>query len=234
MDLTNPIIKVIKTADGSNTLYHEQYNEIYHSRHGAYQESMHVFIEAGLKHIETLFGVAETVNILEVGFGTGLNCILSYIHKKNKLDYTGVDVLPIQWSVIKQLGYPQFLAIEKVATVYQQIIEAPWDKIFLLNNWFTLTKLHTSLFDLSFRKKFHLIYFDAFAPTTQAAMWQKAVFEKLYTTLIEGGCLVTYCAKGVVRRNMQQAGFEVEKIPGPPGKREMLRAKKIISKTNSK
>ncbi len=232
MDTTNPLIKVIKTADGSNTLYHEQYNEIYHSRHGAFQESMHVFIEAGLKPMQAHFGNEETLNILEVGFGTGLNCILTYLHNQGKIDYTGIDILPIPWTTIQQLEFDKLPAIQNYATTYQQIIEQAWNKSTSLKSQFNLTKWLSSLFTINFTKQFHLIYFDAFAPSTQATMWQQAIFEKLYGTLVEGGSLVTYCAKGQVRRNMLQAGYAVEKIPGPPGKREMLRASKFLLKKN--
>lgn len=226
MDLTNPIIKVIKTADGSNTLYHQQYNEIYHSRHGAYQESMHVFIEAGLKHVKTAFNAEKTMHILEVGFGTGLNCILSFIHKTKALNYTGLDTLPIPWSTIQQLQYDVLPDVKNYASLYQQIMEHAWDKKLSLENKGCLTKIAASVFDIDFKNSFHLIYFDAFAPNTQPLMWEIPLFEKLFIALKEGGCLVTYCAKGQVRRNMIQAGFQVERIPGPAGKREMLRALK--------
>jgi len=220
---------VIKTEDGSNTLYHQQYNEIYHSRHGAYQESMHVFIDAGLKHIETTLSSEKTIRILEVGFGTGLNCILSFIHKIKTINYTGVDTLPLPWSTIKQLQYDALPEIKNYATLYQQIMDHTWGIPFLIEHKDRLNKIEDSIFDVNFQNTFHLIYFDAFAPTAQAEMWEIPLFEKLFTALEEGGCLVTYCAKGQVRRNMQQAGFQVEKIPGPPGKREMLRVFKILT-----
>lgn len=229
MNLNNSIIKVIKTEDGSNTLYHQQYNEIYHSRHGAYQESMHVFIDAGLKHIETALSSEKTIRILEVGFGTGLNCILSFINKTKTINYTGVDTLPIPWSTIKQLQYATLPEIKDYANLYQQIIEHTWGIPFYTEHKDRLNKIEHSIFDINFQNTFHLIYFDAFAPTAQAQMWEISLFEKLFTALEEGGCLVTYCAKGQVRRNMQHAGFNVEKIPGPPGKREMLRAFKVIA-----
>jgi len=221
MDLINPLIKVINTADGSNTLYHERYQEIYHSRHGAYQESMHVFIETGLKHIESRF---NEVQVLEIGFGTGLNCILTYQHKTSIVHYTGIDTFPINWSTIEALRYTQLPWLEKESNIYQQIINSQWNDTHQIGPNFKLKKIKNSIFKVNLKKKFHLIYFDAFAPATQPEMWQQSLFEKLYTYMITGGCLVTYCAKGQVRRNLEQAQFSVEKMPGPVGKREMLRA----------
>jgi len=223
MDLINPLIKVIKTKDGSNTLYHNQFNEIYHSRHGAYNESMHVFIQMGLHFMAQSF---KPLKILEVGFGTGLNCILSLVHKRTKIEYTGIDTFPINWATIEALDYAGLQGILNFKQAYRTIIETAWNTAFELNPEFSFTKLNTSIFEIDFTNSYHLIYFDAFAPGIQPAMWETPVFKKLYEILEDNGCLVTYCAKGQVRRNLQAAGFSVDRVEGPPGKREMLRAVK--------
>lgn len=215
-------IQVIKTADGSNTFFHKNYNEIYHSRHGAFAEAMHVFIEAGLNYVSDKF---EIIRILEVGFGSGLNCFLTYLNKSDsqKIEYVGLDTLPLAWPLVKQLSINQAIT-ENNITSYQQIIDVPWNKKNTISDNFDLTKKENSLLDCPLQQKFNLIYFDAFAPTAQAEMWTQEIFKHLAVHTEKNGVLVTYCAKGQVRRNMIAAGYSVEKIAGPPGKREMLRA----------
>jgi len=217
-------IQVIKTADGSNTFYHKEFNEIYHSRHGAYAEAMHVFIEAGLNYASNHF---KDLHILEIGFGSGLNCFLTNVHqsKGTSIEYDGLDTLPLPWSLIEKLAinHPSF---NNKISVYKQIIDAHWNESTLIDKMFSLKKIAKSLLNLPLQKKYNLIYFDAFAPTAQPEMWTLDVFNHLSENTMQGGVLVTYCAKGQVRRNMIEAGFRVEKIAGPPGKREMLRAVK--------
>lgn len=223
MNDTLSIVQVIKTKDGSNTLLHHQYNEIYHSRNGAYSEAMHVFVNAGLTHQLQSF---NTVNILEIGFGSGLNCILSLAHNTKKIHYTGVDVLPIEWNTIAELGYPTLEKIEAVEADYKRIINADWNSKFIVNDDFTLTKLSNCLLSMELPQQYNLVYFDAFAPNVQPNMWKIDVFDKIYQSLETGAVLVTYCAKGQVKRDLMEVGFTIEKLEGPPGKREMIRATK--------
>jgi len=219
-------IQVIKTADGSNTFYHKDFNEIYHSRHGAYTEAMHVFINAGLKHSADKF---EELSILEVGFGTGLNCILTYLHKNKatKINYTGIDTFPLAWNMVQKLAINQ-IEIANNLQIFQSIIDSPWNESILIEENFSLLKRAVSLIESPLQQKFNIIYFDAFAPTAQAEMWTTDIFNHIAAHTIKDGVLVTYCAKGQVRRNIIEAGFSVERIEGPPGKREMIRATKII------
>jgi len=217
------IVKVIKTKDGSNTLLHHQYNEIYHSRHGAYSEAMHVFIKAGLQYQLQHF---NELNILEVGFGSGLNCILSLVNNTKIINYTGIDVLPIAWNTIVELGYPSLKNIKAVEPDYKKMIEADWNSEIMINECFRLKKISGCFLETGLNQKFNLVYFDAFAPTVQPGMWHINVFEKIYKRLKTGAVLVTYCAKGQVKRDLIEVGFTVEKLEGPPGKREMIRATK--------
>jgi len=214
-------VQVIKTKDGSNTLLHHQYNEIYHSRHGAYSEAMHVFVNAGLNYQLQQF---STVNILEVGFGSGLNCILSLVHNTKNINYTGIDVLPIEWDTIVDLGYPLLKKIEPVKHNYKKMITASWNNSLVINDCFKLLKLSNCILDFEFTQNYNLVYFDAFAPNVQPAMWDINVFDKIFKCLEVGAVLVTYCAKGQVKRDLIEVGFTVEKLEGPPGKREMIRA----------
>lgn len=214
-------VQVIKTKDGSNTLLHHQYNEIYHSRNGAYSEAMHVFVNAGLNYQLQQF---STINILEVGFGSGLNCILSLVYNTKNINYTGIDVLPIGWDTIVELGYPLLKEIEPVMDSYQKMIIANWNNSLMVNDCFNLLKLSTCILDVEFTQKYNLVYFDAFAPNVQPLMWDIDVFDKIYSSLEIGAVLVTYCAKGQVKRDLIEVGFTVEKLEGPPGKREMIRA----------
>jgi len=215
------MIQVIKTKDGSNTLLNHQYNEIYHSRHGAYSEAMHVFVNAGLCYqLEKFY----TINILEVGFGSGLNCILSLLHNTKNINYTGIDVLPIEWNTIVELGYPLLNEIETVKDSYKNIITAGWNNGLAINSSFKLLKLANCILDVELNQKYNLVYFDAFAPNVQPEMWHIDVFDKIFNCLEVGSILVTYCAKGQVKRDLTEVGFTVEKLEGPPGKREMIRA----------
>lgn len=217
------IVQVIKTKDGSNTLLHHQYNEIYHSRHGAFSEAMHVFVNAGLQHQLQHF---NTVNILEVGFGSGLNCILSLVHNTKQINYTGVDVLPIDWDTIVELGYPALEKVKAFESDYEKMVKGEWNTELFINDNFKLLKLSDCFLDIEFNQKFNLVYFDAFAPNVQPDMWQINIFNKIFNYLETGAVLVTYCAKGQVKRDLIEVGFTVKKLEGPPGKREMIRAVK--------
>lgn len=218
--------EIIITADGSVTIAIPQLHVTYHSKHGAIQESMHVFIEAGLK---PLLHQQETINLFEMGFGTGLNALLSLIEAEKhqqKINYQAVEAFPLEKEIVGGLNYCEQLHQPQLKPLFEQLHASPWNQSINLTPWFTLQKDHTTLFNLSTAQLFNLIYYDAFAPNAQPELWTVDAFTQLFNMLTAGGILVTYCSKGDVRRAMQAAGFSIEKIPGPPGKREMVRARK--------
>ena len=225
---------IIKTADGSHSLFVEELNEHYHSIHGAIQESKHVFIEAGLKQFIPTTELPDAkkgdpLKILEIGLGTGLNAFLTFIESKQsaiKIDYTAIEPYPVNADLINRLNYVQLLEMQINQPVFDAIHTSEWEKPILLSNEFTFYKIKKKLQELTLEKKYHLIYFDAFGPSVQPEMWSEEVFVKLFEATEPGGCLVTYCAKGEVKRTLKKVGFTVESLQGPPGKREMIRAKK--------
>lgn len=219
-------IQIELTLDGSNTLYVPSFEEHYHSVNGAIQESNHVFIDAGFSKIDK-----NSLNIFEVGFGTGLNSILTYMkaQQENKVvNYTTIEKYPLSIDLINKLNYTsKITALDK--EIYSKIHTSDWQVNIAISDNFTLRKLQCDLInlDLDIEHQFDLIYFDAFAPDKQPEMWTNEVFEYLYGNTSPGGVLTTYCAKGSVRRLLQNVGYTVERLAGPPGKREMLRATKI-------
>ena len=217
-------MNIEQTADGSCTLYVPELDEHYHSVKGALTESQHIFIDMGLKHCPL-----PTPRILEIGLGTGLNCFLTLLtaeEEKRHIHYTGIERFPLNMEVIRQLDYPSLIGSGHEED-YFHIHQAPWEEDAVLSPWFTLHKIEGDFTNYTFEKGYDIIYFDAFAPEKQPEMWNQALFDGLYNVLNEGGILTTYCAKGVVRRMLQAAGFIVERLPGPPGgKREILRATK--------
>lgn len=217
-------MKLEQTADGSYTLYVPELDEHYHSVKGALTESQHIFIDMGLKHSSVW-----NPRILEIGFGTGLNAFLSLItaeEMKKHIHFTSIERYPLSLEIIHQLDYPSIIN-RGHATDYLAIHEAPWEEDAQLTPWFTLHKIESDFTNYRFEKGYDIIYFDAFAPEKQPEMWKQSLFDALYEVLNEGGVLTTYCAKGVVRRMLQSAGFKVERLQGPPGgKREILRATK--------
>ncbi len=223
-------LKIQVTDDGSTTLFSEQFNEIYHSRHGAWQESQHVFIEAGLKHQSQQL---PQINLLEVGFGTGLNALLTLAYlqeinpKEIKIYYTGLEPLPVGIALIKELHFPQMAENTELLALLEKIHQVKWEQAQAITPNFELTKINTSLQTWQASTQFDLVYFDAFAPSKHPEMWEQDIFEKLYEIMNPKGVLVTYCAKGSVKRNLKAAGFAIEALPGPPRKREMTRATKI-------
>lgn len=218
------MMELERTADGSYTLYVPELDEHYHSVKGALTESQHIFIEMGLKH-----SPAPEPRILEIGLGTGLNAFLTLIaaeEMQRKVHYTGIERYPLAEETLRQLDYPGIIG-KKHEEDYYAIHQAPWEKETNLSPWFTLHKIEGDFTRHTFQKGYDIIYFDAFAPEKQPEMWEQALFNTLYNVLNEGGILTTYCAKGIVRRMLQTAGFTVERLPGPPGgKREILRATK--------
>lgn len=217
--------QIITTKDGSKTLYLPDLYEHYHSNHGALQEAMHVFIRSGWDEIKS-----NHVNILEVGFGSGLNAIITVIASKNenkKVNYSGLEAFPVTQEEVDLLGYADLEDISPVKSDFYKLHSSKWDVPQEINELFTLTKIQQKMENyIPEKESFDLIYFDAFGPRAQPFMWTIDVLQKMYDALSTNGIFVTYCAKGDVRRSLISLGFEVEKIPGPPGKREMLRARK--------
>ncbi|RFC54501.1 SAM-dependent methyltransferase [Brumimicrobium aurantiacum] len=217
--------QIITTKDGSKSLYLPDLYENYHSDHGALQESMHVFIQSGWKEVDL-----ETVRVLEIGFGTGLNAIITLkagIEDKKTVKYTGLEAFPVTVEEVDLLEYDQLEGIEDVQDEFKKMHAVNWDEDVEITDAFTLTKVKQKMeVFIPEKEGFDLVYFDAFGPRAQPFMWTNDVLQKMYDALSTNGVFVTYCAKGDVRRSLISLGFEVEKIPGPPGKREMLRARK--------
>jgi tRNA U34 5-methylaminomethyl-2-thiouridine-forming methyltransferase MnmC len=215
--------KVIITHDGSSSIYLPEWNEHYHSIHGAIQEAYHVFIKNGL----SLFKDEKSIELLEIGFGTGLNAFITLIEGEKinlSINYTGIEAYPVSLEEMKQLNYLALLDAKKKELAFVKMHEGNWGEKLMISDNFSLTKRQQKFQDVSERNKYNLIYFDAFGARVQPELWTETIFEQMFESLEEGGVLVTYAAKGSVRRAMLNSGFEVEKLPGPPGKREMLRA----------
>lgn len=215
--------KIFITEDGSSSVYNETLQETYHSKYGAVKESLHVFIAAGLQYV--LQEGYTHIRIFEMGFGTGLNVLLTHLYKqKATIDYTSIELYPLSQEIMQELNYKTVL--ENSEEMFSAIKNANWEQETSIQEGFILEKKAISLADFESHKKYDLIYYDAFAPEIQAELWTEEVFQKMYNLLNSKGILVTYCAKGSVRRAMQKAGFVVERLPGPPPKREMLRGRK--------
>ena len=218
--------EIITTKDGSKTIQLSDWNEQYHSKHGAILEGRHVFIKTGL-YYWLAQNQDKEVSILEIGFGTGLNALLNLIEastKKIPINYTGIEAFPVLPSEIKQLNYAEILNIPKED--FLRLHQTEWEKTVKITAEFQLLKRKQQFSEIEDKASFDLIYFDAFGPRVQPDLWTEDIFEKMYAALKPDGVLVTYSAKGSVRRAMQAVGFVVERLPGPPGKREMLRALK--------
>jgi tRNA U34 5-methylaminomethyl-2-thiouridine-forming methyltransferase MnmC len=216
--------EIIKTTDGSTTIRIKDWDECYHSKHGAIQEAYHVFIKNGL----SLFKY-QTVNILEIGFGTGLNAFITYLEsKKHKLNinYVGVEAFPISVNEIQSMNYIEQLDVLSQKSVFDNFHELEWENQHTISENFTLLKRKQFFEDISDIDCYDLIYFDAFGFRVQPELWSTAIFKKMYDSLKSNGVLVTYAARGVIKRSMLEVGFTVEKLEGPPGKREMMRAYK--------
>ncbi len=216
--------EIIITEDGSTTIHLPEWNENYHSKHGAVQEAQHVFIKNGLHLFQN-----KPIAILEIGFGTGLNTFITYLEaKKNNqiIDYVGVEAYPIEADEILKMNYVEALHAENDAPTFKNMHESNWDEKIALNESFYLTKRKQFFDQIEDRNKFDLIYFDAFGYRVQPELWSTAIFQKMYNALKNNSVLVTYAARGVVKRSLIEVGFTVEKLEGPPGKREMFRATK--------
>jgi tRNA U34 5-methylaminomethyl-2-thiouridine-forming methyltransferase MnmC len=215
--------KLIFTEDGSHSFFVPELDEQYHSIHGAIQESEHVFIQSGLNWCER-----EKIIVFEVGFGTGLNALLTllFASQKNKeITYISVEKYPLIQSEYEILNYATKIAPDK-ADQFQNLHHCPWNIPVVINDNFILHKISNDLRNINFLSLplFDVIFFDAFAPNKQPDLWNHEVFSNIYIHSSDNAILVTYCAKGIIRRDLQKVGFKVERIPGPPGKKEMLRA----------
>lgn len=220
--------EIIKTGDGSRTIFLPEWNEHYHSKHGAVQEALHVFIKSGFRYYRQENHV-ESISILEIGFGTGLNALLTFFEAEGsrvRVEYTGVEAYPVSAGELSALDYAETVPGEDASKAFQKLHQASWEKREKISTFFSLQKEKKFFSEISAEKAFDLIYFDAFGPRVQPDLWSEEVFQNMFRSLRPKGILVTYSAKGSVRRAMQAAGFEVERLPGPPGKREMLRAGK--------
>ncbi|RYY72122.1 MAG: SAM-dependent methyltransferase [Chitinophagaceae bacterium] len=220
--------EIVLTRDGWHTIAIPEQKVTYHSVHGAIAESKHVFIEAGLNYLLRSLP-DEEINVFEMGFGTGLNAFLTAIRAtetKSAVRYTTIETLPLSLGETIALNYFQNLGYEEF---FRKIHSCNWEEEVSINEYFTLRKIKTDLLHFSTLQQFNLIYYDAFAPSAQPQLWTKEIFEKIYSMLALHGVIVTYCSKGDVRRAMLAAGFSVKTLPGPPGKREMLRAEKLTS-----
>lgn len=219
------IRKIITTADGSKTIQIQDWEEQYHSIHGAVNEAYHVFIDKGLQYLTN-----EAINILEIGFGTGLNGLITLIEAEKtgrRVDYTGIEAYPVTVEEISRLDYIETLEAETYREAFFEMHKCAWGIQTKLTSSFSFNKYKKDFLDISDKNLYDLIYFDAFGARVQPELWTELVFDKMYKALKAQGVLVTYSAKGSVRRAMQAVGFVVERLPGPPGKREMLRALKV-------
>ena len=212
---------ILKTSqDGTNTLFNISIGEHYHSVFGAYTESQHVFITNGLN-----YSIKNSIKILEIGFGTGLNAFLSMIEgykNKRNIFYESIELYPLMPDITDILNYPDLIA-PSFSSQFLKMHKCEWNKQITITEGFILKKISGDALKVNFGNGFDVVFFDAFSPEKQPELWDKRMFEKIYKVMNESGVLITYCAKGLVKRVLKLAGFKVERIPGPPGKRHMLR-----------
>ena len=214
-------LQIISTKDGSQTILNEELDSTYHSTHGALTESKHVFLDKGLRKIVEK-GVTN-ITLLEMGFGTGLNALITAELAKElnlTVQYHTLELFPVPHDVWSSYKLPEEIKTQQ--ELFEQLHYAEWNKLISVNNHFALKKHQVSLLEFIPDTAFDLVYYDAFEPETQPELWTEEVFKKLYSWMNSNAVLTTYCCKGYVRRNMIGVGFEVEKVPGPPGKREMI------------
>jgi tRNA U34 5-methylaminomethyl-2-thiouridine-forming methyltransferase MnmC len=225
--MKNSILKreIIQTLDGSTTIKIKEWDECYHSKYGAIQEAQHVFIKNGL----ALFANKQ-ISILEIGFGTGLNAFITFLEgkkMKQSINYVGVEAYPISAEELVSMNYVEELNATAEKEVFEGMHRANWEEKTVFGNDFALFKRKQFFEEIDDIDRFDLIYFDAFGYRVQPDLWSTAIFKKMFDALKINGVLVTYAARGVVKRSMIEVGFKVEKLQGPPGKREMFRARKL-------
>jgi tRNA U34 5-methylaminomethyl-2-thiouridine-forming methyltransferase MnmC len=218
------MIQIVETEDGSHTIFVPEIKEHYHSIHGAVQESMHIFIRHGFD-----YSGKDPANILEIGFGTGLNALLTAqrsIESGRKVFYTSVEKYPLDSATIKSLNYSEIIGGES-SQLFTKIHSSPWDTATMICNSFIINKIRGDLTKLDLSGSYDLIYFDAFSPEKQPEMWTEKIFRMIADVTSKNGILVTFCVKGEVKRNLRSSGFRVSLAPGPPGKRHIMKAIKI-------
>jgi len=217
--------EIIQTSDGSTSILLPEWNETYHSKFGAIQEAKHVFIKNGLSLFQ-----GQSVSILEIGFGTGLNAFITYLEAKDleqKIEYTGIEAYPVSEEDASKMNYVSELDAEKDKAVFLKMHQSEWnEKVFLAPN-FLLEKQNIKFQEIADENKYNLIYFDAFGYRVQPELWSLEIFQIMFKALKIEGILVTYACRSSIKKAMVEAGFAVEKLAGPPGKREMLRARKL-------
>lgn len=230
------------SKDGSHTIYVPSLDEHYHSSYGAISESLHIFIGAGLQEVIPVVierspeSAPRSMKLLEIGFGTGLNAILTMLETEDReieVDYTAIEKYPVEQEHISALNYPELLEtrnpsasrFETHSMRFGEIHNSEWGEYEMLSGCFNLRKIEVDIVDMKLDEQYDLVYFDAFAPDIQPQLWSEEVFKNIFDHMRPGGVLVTYSVKGVVKRAMQKAGFEIEKLPGPAGKRQILRAR---------
>jgi tRNA U34 5-methylaminomethyl-2-thiouridine-forming methyltransferase MnmC len=218
-------LKLIISEDGSHTLYNAALDETYHSIHGAKQESNFVFIQTGLEYFLELYP-NTTIKVLEIGFGTGLNALLTAIwaeKKSVKVEYTTLETFPLGKEITQNLNFTQDKELENHVELLQHLHDCSWEEAHELNPFFSIQKAEKGIQEFN-QGSYNMIFFDAFAPSKQEELWTLDIFKNIASLTEINGVFVTYCAKGQVRRDLQSVGFETQRLPGPPGKREMLRA----------
>jgi tRNA U34 5-methylaminomethyl-2-thiouridine-forming methyltransferase MnmC len=214
----------IETADGSMSLYVHEMGETYHSKFGALQEANFVFIKNGLDLFKD-----QSVSILEIGFGTGLNAFVTLCKARElnlKINYTGIEAFPLTTDEMKELNYPEVANRPDTISDFNKINQAEWEKNIVINDFFSVHKKKMFFHEIDDIGQYDLIYFDAFGYQYQPELWSIEIFEKMFAALNTSGVLVTYACRSIIKNNMKAVGFVTEKLPGPPGKREMLRCKK--------
>lgn len=219
------MVSLIETQDGSHSLHSDQFGVSYHSKYGAIQESNHVFLKTGLGAI---LPAKASIRVFEMGFGSGLNAFLSLLaaeKAEKQIYYEAVEAFPLSVEQAGELNYAAKLSAEQAH--FEALHQSPWGQPTAITPHFTLLKWQQKLQDAPLTGQFDVVYYDAFAPRAQPELWEFPVLKKVYDAMATGGVFVTYCAKGVVKRTLKEIGFQVEGLPGPPGKREMTRATKV-------
>lgn len=220
-------LELIITEDGSHSVMNKTLNEGYHSRYGAISESSHVYIETGLSFAANNL---KSINLLEIGLGTGLNALLSYkwaITNNIKINYTGIEPFPVPAEILEELNYPKIENFPDANNIFRHIHQCKSNQLSKVNDFFSFIWKNTTIEKVPLNPDYYnVVYFDAFAPQIQPQLWTEIIFSKIFKAMKNGGILTTYSAKGSVRRNLQTAGFTVERLSGPKGKREILRALK--------
>ena len=218
--------EIIITDDGSTTIRIPDWDENYHSTHGAIQEAKHVFIKNGLD----LFQNQDSISILEIGFGTGLNAFITFLEtlNKEKVNYVGVEAYPISTEEIAQMNYVTELQAAQYQEIFDKMHTSDWESKQIITDNFILTKRKQFFQDIDDKEQYDLIYFDAFGFPLQPELRSEVIFKKMYDALLPQGTLVTYACRSSIKNAMLTVGFSIEKLPGAPGKREMLRATKNV------